>query len=125
MCSATRSVCFGFAANQAATPIQPHFLSHANIERRDGQVSVLANSPRPLDQAVAAIRQEYGWIVNYEDPPMTLMISSMILIQAGAKHTLTRRAVPAIRNRSSANHFKSATWFSIDLGALRLLSVSH
>jgi hypothetical protein len=59
----------GLAANQAATPLQSHFLSHANIERKDGQVSVLANSPRPLDQAVAAIRRQYGWIVDYEDPP--------------------------------------------------------
>ena len=69
-CAASLALCIlGFAANQAATPVRPHFLSHANIERKDGQVSVLANSPRPLDQAIAAIRQEYGWIVDYEDPP--------------------------------------------------------
>ncbi len=30
---------------------------------------VRANDPRPLDQAITAIRQEYGWIVDYEDPP--------------------------------------------------------
>jgi len=60
---------FGFAANQAATPVRPHFLCHATIERKDEQVSVLANNPRPLDQAVVAIRREYGLIVAYEDPP--------------------------------------------------------
>jgi len=27
-----------------------------------------ANSPRPLEQALAALQQKYGWIVDYEDP---------------------------------------------------------
>jgi hypothetical protein len=30
---------------------------------------VKANDPRPLLQAIAAIREEYGLVINYEDPP--------------------------------------------------------
>lgn len=57
------------AANQAATPTKPHFLDHATIEQKGGNVAVLANDPRPLDQALKAIREQYGWLVDYEDPP--------------------------------------------------------
>jgi hypothetical protein len=59
---------WGSTARQAVTPIGPQFLEHASIEQKDGHVSVIANSPRPLDQAIEAIRREYGWVIDYEDP---------------------------------------------------------
>lgn len=56
------------AAGQGASP-NPGFWDRANLELTDGTVSVRANDPRPLAQAIEAIRQEYGWEVDYEDPP--------------------------------------------------------
>jgi hypothetical protein len=56
------------AAAQAAAPVRPDFLEYVRIEQKDRQVSVFANSPRPLDQAIEAIRREYGWVIDYEDP---------------------------------------------------------
>jgi hypothetical protein len=60
----------GLAVDQ--TTNRQHFLAQARIEQKDGHVSLLANSPRALDQAIGAIRHEYGWIVDYEDPPYGL-----------------------------------------------------
>jgi hypothetical protein len=57
-----------FAADQAAAP-KPKFWDRATIEQVDGTVSVRANSSLPLEHAIEAIRQEYGWTVDYEDPP--------------------------------------------------------
>lgn len=57
-----------FAADQTVPP-QPKFWDRATIEQADGTVSVRANFPRPLQQAIEAIREEYGWTVDYEDPP--------------------------------------------------------
>jgi hypothetical protein len=63
------SVCaMALAADQAAPP-KPKFWDRATIEQADGTVSVRANSSRPLEQAIEAIRQEYGWTVDYEEPP--------------------------------------------------------
>jgi len=45
------------------------FIDRATINQTDGRVSVYANDPRPLDQAITALREQYGWIVDYEDPP--------------------------------------------------------
>jgi hypothetical protein len=39
------------------------------LEHRPNLAVVTANDPRPLWQAVAAIRDEYGWVVDFEDPP--------------------------------------------------------
>lgn len=56
------------ASDQAAPP-KPKFWDRATIEQANGTVSVRANYPQPLQQAIEAIRQEYGWVVDYEDPP--------------------------------------------------------
>lgn len=51
--------------------VQPHhhFMRHAIINRKSGSATVVANAPRPLFQAITAVREEYGWVVNYEQPP--------------------------------------------------------
>jgi hypothetical protein len=56
------------AADQAAPP-KPKFWDRATIEQTDGKVSVRANDPRPLRQAIEALRLEYDWTVDYEEPP--------------------------------------------------------
>lgn len=56
------------ATNKPASQ-KPIFWSRATVAEPDRSIVVRANDPRPLDQAIIAIRQKYGWIVDYEDPP--------------------------------------------------------
>lgn len=44
-------------------------MNEAVVERQARSATVKANSARPLAQALAAIREEYGWQIDYEDPP--------------------------------------------------------
>jgi hypothetical protein len=46
-----------------------HFMPKALVKHQAGSATVIANDPRPLFQAITAVREEYGWAVNYEDPP--------------------------------------------------------
>lgn len=39
-----------------------------SISRESGHATVVATDPRPLASATVAIRREYGWRVDYEDP---------------------------------------------------------
>jgi len=42
---------------------------HATIgNTQDGKLSIEASSPRPLEQAITALRRQFGWTVDYEDP---------------------------------------------------------
>ncbi len=45
------------------------YMETAAIQHNAGSASMVANDPRPLAQAIAAVRKEYGWLINYEDPP--------------------------------------------------------
>lgn len=47
----------------------PHYMDRAEILRHQSSATVQADSARPLLQAVTAVREEYGWVVDYEDPP--------------------------------------------------------
>jgi hypothetical protein len=47
---------------------KPSFMSAALIQHHETAGTLTANDPRPLMQAVEAIGQEYGWIVDFEDP---------------------------------------------------------
>ena len=51
------------------TSFRPRFLDRAVVEHRDASVTVIANYPLPLWQALAAIESEYGWRVNWESAP--------------------------------------------------------
>jgi len=46
-----------------------HFTERATIQHGTNSATVVANSPRPLEQAVKAVGEEYGWTINFEDPP--------------------------------------------------------
>lgn len=46
-----------------------NFMDHAEIQHGANSTTVVANSPRPLEQAVEAVAEEYGWTIDYEDPP--------------------------------------------------------
>lgn len=43
-------------------------LPQAHIDHGVGHATLTAIDARPLDKAVTAIRQEYGWLIDYEDP---------------------------------------------------------
>lgn len=47
----------------------PEFLDRAYIRHSGTEVTVVANDPIPLLQAVYALRLEYGWQVNWESAP--------------------------------------------------------
>ena len=55
------------ASQQAQRRQRP--MKEGLVEHAHGSGIVTANAPRPLSQAMDAIREEYGWTVDYEDPP--------------------------------------------------------
>jgi hypothetical protein len=46
----------------------PQFMKRGEIRHESTSTTVLADEPRPLDQALTAVRNAYGWAVHYEDP---------------------------------------------------------
>lgn len=44
------------------------FMKEGVVIRNGDTATVKANDPRPLAQAIEAVREEYGWVVDYEDP---------------------------------------------------------
>jgi hypothetical protein len=52
----------------AQSPTKPSFMNAAVVQHNGTAGTLTANDPRPLMQAVEAISQEYGWIVDFEDP---------------------------------------------------------
>jgi hypothetical protein len=49
-------------------PPTPSYLKQAELSQTDNTIHVSANSPRPLEQALDALRVKYSWAVGYEDP---------------------------------------------------------
>jgi hypothetical protein len=45
------------------------YMDHAEIRRVANSITVSANFPRPLAQALTAISEEYAWTIDFEDPP--------------------------------------------------------
>jgi hypothetical protein len=45
------------------------FLRRAEVQRVGGMLTCVANYPRPLEQVLDAVSEEYGWSIDYEDPP--------------------------------------------------------
>jgi hypothetical protein len=52
----------------AQSPAKPSFMDAAVLQHNGTAGTLTANDPRPLRQAVDAISQEYGWIIDFEDP---------------------------------------------------------
>jgi hypothetical protein len=57
-----------------------HWLPEGIIETHGTNATVKAVSGLPLAQAITAVREEYGWVVDYEDPPYQ---SSYDLVERG------------------------------------------
>lgn len=58
------------ACNQGLSQTAPKpFLMDARLNKEsDGTVTIMASSPRPLWQALEAVKRRYGWTLDYEDP---------------------------------------------------------
>jgi len=57
---------------QAQNDIQARhsrYMDRAEVRHLDNSATVTANSARPLAQAVTALSKEYGWAIDFEDPP--------------------------------------------------------
>ncbi len=61
------TVCATLGAQNIAK--RPQFTQRGVVQHGTNVATVLANHPRPLFQALLAVSEEYGWVVNYEDPP--------------------------------------------------------
>lgn len=44
------------------------YRASAEVTSLNGQIQISASDPRPLMQTVQAIRDQYRWLINYEDP---------------------------------------------------------
>jgi hypothetical protein len=58
----------GFASAQST--VRPKFMERAIVRHNRSGVTVIANHSVPLYQAICAIREEYGWKVNWEAAPL-------------------------------------------------------
>jgi hypothetical protein len=45
------------------------YMEGAEVNQFANSASIVANSPRPLAQAVTALSEEFAWVIDYEDPP--------------------------------------------------------
>lgn len=59
----------GVSSALFAQAAKPYFMNAGVIQHQGTAGTLTANDPRPLMQALAAISQEYGWTVDFEDPP--------------------------------------------------------
>jgi hypothetical protein len=48
---------------------QSRYMERADVRHSAGSVAVTANDSRPLAQATTALSEEFGWTIDFEDPP--------------------------------------------------------
>jgi hypothetical protein len=49
------------------TPVRPPILGHALITHQSGKLTIQLNNSRPVEQALAGLRREYGLTLDYEE----------------------------------------------------------
>lgn len=57
------------ASGNAAAQQRPPVRSRADVQHLGSSARVFASEARPLNQAVTALVEEYGWAIDFEDPP--------------------------------------------------------
>jgi hypothetical protein len=83
---------------QAQPQPQRKYRDEGLVEHKVGLATVKAADPRPLMQAVSALNEEYGWLVDYEDPPYASdseLIDSTNLQWKAAHPNAPRSTIPA------------------------------
>ncbi len=63
----TLMTCGSIASPQSTA--RPRYMDRAIVFHKGFTATVMANAPIPLHQAISAIREEYGWRVNWEQAP--------------------------------------------------------
>jgi hypothetical protein len=92
---------------------QQAFIDRAQVLHKQSSATVVANDPRPLDQAIAAIREEYGWTVSFEDPPyksrFDLVESAQLAAQSGVRALIPAGGAFQSTYPEGANMWSSAS----------------
>lgn len=57
-----------FGSGPARPQSRDRFMKEGVITRNGNTATVKTNDARPLAQAIQAVSEEYGWVVDYEDP---------------------------------------------------------
>ena len=60
------------------------------VETHGTNATVGADYGVPLSQAITAVREEYGWVVHYEDPPYQSSYDLVVRGQPGARRMVPR-----------------------------------
>jgi hypothetical protein len=55
--------------DQARQARQSRYMENAEVRHVADSITVTANDSRPLAQAVTALSEEFGWSIDFEDPP--------------------------------------------------------
>jgi len=92
-----------------AQPKNAALTGTARITRTNGMATVASNDPRPLDQAIIAIREEYGLLVDYEDPIYTAADLVDDTDPAWKERHPDRPSVTRVRGNSFATSYSEAT----------------
>jgi hypothetical protein len=45
------------------------YMDRAEVRHLGNSATITANSARPLAQGITALSEEYGWVIDFEDPP--------------------------------------------------------
>jgi|GEM_PF-2987317 len=45
------------------------YMDEGVVEHKPDSATLTVNDPRPLKQAISTLNEEYGWTIDYEDPP--------------------------------------------------------
>src|SRR5437870_928199 len=70
------------------------FMREGVVIRNGDTATVKANDPRPLAQAIQAVSEEYGWVVDYEDP---LYSDSEVVDAADPKWRASHPEAPMVK----------------------------
>jgi len=55
--------------DQARQARHSRYMENAEVQHLADSITITANDARPLAQAVTALSEEYGWAIDFEDPP--------------------------------------------------------
>jgi hypothetical protein len=60
---------FSAPAQETVRQVHPQYMHNAQVSHVDNSVVATTNAPRPLADVVKALSEEYGWLIDFEDPP--------------------------------------------------------
>lgn len=105
------------------TPQHDSVMVRARVQHGGTSATVLAHQARPLHSAISAVAEEYGWLVEFEDPPYR---SRYDLVddtdpQWRANHPLDK-SVTRIAGEAFQSQYEEGPDLTTDLGEERVLT---